>query len=140
MLDENGYSPEDCRALSAVIGRIGDRWTIMVVGLLGTGPKRFNDIRRSLEGLSQRMLTLTLRGLERDGLVRRTQYPTKPPAVEYALTERGQTLLVPVHAIAKWAWDQRDNVLESRRQYDQAPAAEARPGNSRVHRLSAKAR
>jgi DNA-binding HxlR family transcriptional regulator len=140
MLSEDGYSPEDCRALSAVIGRIGDRWTIMVVGLLGTGPKRFNDIRRSLEGLSQRMLTLTLRGLERDGLVVRTQYPTRPPAVEYALTERGQTLLVPVHAIAKWAWDHRDDVLASRRQYDQAPAEAVPDSGSRVHRLSGKAR
>lgn len=140
MLSEDGYSPEDCRALSAVIGRIGDRWTIMVVGLLGTGPKRFNDIRRSLEGLSQRMLTLTLRGLERDGLVVRTQYPTRPPSVEYALSERGETLLVPVHAIAKWAWDHRDDVLESRRRYDQAPSAQADHGASRVHRLSSKAR
>ena len=70
--------PEDCRAVSEVLDRIGDKWSVLVVVTLGDGPKRFNELRRSIASISQRMLTLTLRGLERDGLISRTVFPTVP--------------------------------------------------------------
>src|ERR1700736_5486935 len=91
--------PEDCRAVSEVLARVGDKWTVLVVTVLGDGPKRFNELRRALGSISQRMLTLTLRGLERDGLVTRTVFPTIPPRVDYALTRLGHSLLEPVIAI-----------------------------------------
>ena len=90
MLPSNLHVPEDCRAVSEVLSRVGDKWTILVVGELGNGPKRFNEIRRALGSISQRMLTLTLRGLERDGLVTRTVFPTVPPRVDYELTKLGR--------------------------------------------------
>src|SRR5215469_15253731 len=93
----------DCRAVSAVLARIGDKWSVLIVALLGDGPKRFNEIKRLVGGISQRMLTLTLRGLERDGLVTRTVFPTVPPRVDYELTELGRSLGQPVDALAAWA-------------------------------------
>src|SRR5689334_352053 len=92
----NLHVPEDCRAVSEVLSRVGDKWTILVVSELGQGPKRFNEIRRALGSISQRMLTLTLRGLERDGLVTRTVFPTIPPRADYELTRLGRSLLEPV--------------------------------------------
>jgi DNA-binding HxlR family transcriptional regulator len=89
----------DCRAVADVLARVGDKWTVYVVGHLRGGPMRFNEIRRAIGGISQRMLTLTLRGLERDGLVTRTVYPTIPPRVDYELTELGRTLIEP---LAPW--------------------------------------
>jgi DNA-binding HxlR family transcriptional regulator len=85
---------------------------------LGNGPRRFSELRRMIEGISQRMLTLTLRGLERDGLVTRTIYPTIPPRVEYALTPLGQTLLVPVQALAHWAQEHRPEIQQARDTFD----------------------
>jgi DNA-binding HxlR family transcriptional regulator len=89
--------PSDCRAISDVLARVGDKWSVLVVTRLGNGPVRFNELRRSIGGISQRMLTLTLRGLERDGLITRTVFPTIPPRVDYALTRwrrfyRGQVI------------------------------------------------
>src|SRR5216110_2634867 len=95
--------PEDCRAVSEVLARVGDKWTVLVVSLLGEGPKRFNELRRALGSISQRMLTLTLRGLERDGLVTRTAFPSIPPRVEYELTGLGHSLLEPVSGLGLWA-------------------------------------
>src|ERR1700759_1439131 len=86
------HVPGDCRAVSEVLSRVGDKWTVLVVSTLGDGPKRFNELRRALGSISQRMLTLTLRALERDGLVTRTVYPTIPPRVENELTELGRTV------------------------------------------------
>jgi DNA-binding HxlR family transcriptional regulator len=83
---------EDCRAVSSVLARVGDKWSVLIIVLLGDGPKRFNEIKRMVGGISQRMLTLTLRGLERDGLVTRTQFPTIPPRVDYELTQLGRSL------------------------------------------------
>jgi DNA-binding HxlR family transcriptional regulator len=83
---------EDCRAVSSILGRVGDKWTVLIVVRLGDGPKRFNEIKRMVGGISQRMLTFTLRGLERDGLVTRTVFPTSPQRVEYKLTKLGSTL------------------------------------------------
>lgn len=91
-----------CRALGQVLDRIGDKWTVMVVGGLSTGPMRFNALLRLIGGVSHRMLTLTLRGLEGDGLVKRTVYPTVPPKVEYELTEVGRSLIKPLHALSEW--------------------------------------
>jgi DNA-binding HxlR family transcriptional regulator len=93
---------EECRAISETLARIGDKWTVLVVELIASGPTRFNEIRRTIGNISQRMLTLTLRELERDGLVTRTVYPTVPPRVEYQLTKLGRTLREPLIAVADW--------------------------------------
>jgi len=112
------HLPEDCRAVSEVLARVGDKWTILVVVVLGEGPKRFNEIRRSLGSISQRMLTLTLRGLERDGLATRTVYPTVPPRVQYELTRLGRSLLEPVSGLGAWARHNRVAIQEARRRFD----------------------
>src|ERR671930_1337254 len=96
LIPSNLHDAEDCRAVSEVLARVGDKWTVLVVNELGDGPKRFNALRRALGSISQRMLTLTLRGLERDGLVTRTVTPSIPPRVDYALTRLGRSLLDPV--------------------------------------------
>jgi DNA-binding HxlR family transcriptional regulator len=92
-----------CRTISTLLSRIGDKWTVLVVSSLGEGPRRFNELRREIPSVSQRMLTLTLRNLERDGLVSRTVTPTIPPRVDYELTEMGHSLLKPVTALSEWA-------------------------------------
>jgi DNA-binding HxlR family transcriptional regulator len=89
------------------LARIGDKWTVVVVGVLAHGPMRYSQIFKLVEGVSQRMLTLTLKSLERDGLVTRTVYPTNPPRVDYELTERGKTLIVPLHLLWTWAHTNR---------------------------------
>src|SRR4029453_4010915 len=122
-LPSNLHVPEDCRAVSEVLDRIGDKWSVLVVVMLGGGPKRFNELRRSIASISQRMLTLTLRGLERDGLVTRTMFPTIPPRVDYALTELGLSLLGPVDALGAWARQNRQQIQQARAHFD---AAEAR--------------
>jgi DNA-binding HxlR family transcriptional regulator len=109
---------EDCRRVSAILSRVGDKWTVLVVGLLGAGPKRFNEIKRMVGGISQRMLTLTLRGLERDGLVTRTVYPTIPPRVDYELTDLGRSLLQPVGALGDWARAHGAAVEAARERFD----------------------
>jgi DNA-binding HxlR family transcriptional regulator len=118
MLPSNLHVPEDCRAVSEVLSRVGDKWTILVVGELGNGPRRFNEIRRSLGSISQRMLTLTLRGLERDGLVLRTVFPTVPPRVEYELTALGRSLLEPVSGLGLWARQNRAAIQSARQRFD----------------------
>src|SRR5439155_3611225 len=112
------HVPEDCRAVSEVLARVGDKWTALVVGVLGDGPKRFNELRRALGSISQRMLTLTLRGLERDGLVTRTMFPSIPPRVDYALTDLGCSLLTPVNALGTWARQNRQKIQQARVQFD----------------------
>src|SRR3979409_2446460 len=114
------HVPEDCRAVSEVLSRVGDKWTILVVGELGNGPRRFNEIRRALGSISQRMLTLTLRALERDGLVTRTVFPTIPPRVDYELTKLGRSLLEPVSALGLWAIKNRPAIQDARRRFDGA--------------------
>ena len=118
------HVPDDCRTISEVLARVGDKWTVLVVGELGNGPKRFNEIRRSLGSISQRMLTLTLRGLERDGLVTRTVFPTVPPRVDYELTGLGKSLLEPVSGLALWARQNREVIQRARVRFD---AVERRP-------------
>jgi DNA-binding HxlR family transcriptional regulator len=120
VLPDNLHVAEDCRAVSEVLARVGDKWTILVVSELGHGPKRFNEIRRALGSISQRMLTLTLRGLERDGLVTRTVFPTIPPKVEYELTKLGRSLLEPVSGIGLWARQNRSAIQDARKRFDMA--------------------
>ena len=103
-----------------ILDRIGDRWTVLIVSVLGEGDARFSELRRRIEGVSQKMLTQTLRGLERDGLVRRTVYPEVPVRVEYALTDAGQTLLEPLHALQKWSIEHLSDVSASQDAYDRA--------------------
>ncbi|GEM46330.1 winged helix-turn-helix transcriptional regulator [Deinococcus cellulosilyticus] len=113
-----------CPTLLEVLTRIGDKWSLCVIGRLYQGPMRFNALKRSIGGVSQRMLTLTLRGLERDGLIQRTVYPTNPPSVEYQLTELGHTLIGPVKAIFDWAEGHRLDIQQARMQFDaQQPGA-----------------
>lgn len=106
--------------MSEVLSRVGDKWTVLVVGTLGDGPKRFNELRRALGSISQRMLTLTLRALERDGLVTRTLFPTIPPRVEYELTKLGHSLLEPVSSLGLWARQHRSAIEIARRRFDAA--------------------
>src|SRR5512139_595254 len=120
LLPGNLHVPEDCRAVSEVLSRVGDKWTVLVVSALGEGPKRFNELRRALGSISQRMLTLTLRGLERDGLVTRTVFPTIPPRVDYELTRLGRSLLEPVNGIGLWARQHQDAIEDARRRFDAA--------------------
>jgi DNA-binding HxlR family transcriptional regulator len=103
-----------------VLDRVGDKWSVFVVATLRHGPKRFSELRRTIEGISQRMLTLTLRGLERDGLVTRTVTPSIPPRVDYELTSLGTTLMVPLTALAHWAEEHRATIQASRERYDSA--------------------
>jgi DNA-binding HxlR family transcriptional regulator len=102
------------RVLGQVLDRIGNKWTVMVVGALSKGPLRFNALMRAIDGVSHRMLTLTLRGLEQDGLVKRTSYPTSPPKVEYELTPCGRSLIEPLRELAKWAEAHRADVRKAR--------------------------
>ena len=115
--------PRTAGPISEVLDRVGDKWSVLVVATLGEGPKRFNELRRAIASISQRMLTLTLRGLERDGLVTRTMFPTIPPRVDYALTELGCSLLTPVNALGAWARQNRQTIEQARVHFD---AAEAR--------------
>jgi DNA-binding HxlR family transcriptional regulator len=96
-------SEYDACPVTDLFRRIGDKWTLLILVLLGQRPHRFNELQRRIEGISQRMLTRTLRALETDGLVRRTVFPTVPPRVEYALTPLGRTLLDPLSEVANWA-------------------------------------
>lgn len=100
-----------------LLNRIGDRWTVLVVGALGSERLRFSELQRRIEGISQKMLTQTLRSLEQDGLVTRTVYPEVPPRVEYELTEVGSTLQQPLDAIEQWARTHMQHVLDSREKH-----------------------
>jgi DNA-binding HxlR family transcriptional regulator len=129
LIPGNLHVPEDCRTISEVLSRVGDKWTVLVVDTLGNGPMRFNELRRALGSISQRMLTLTLRGLERDGLVTRTVFPTIPPRVDYELTKLGRSLREPVNQLSQWARQNRAAMEHARRRFDAAGErrAEARP-------------
>ncbi len=130
--DEGDHT--DCRAVSEMLARIGDKWTVLVVELLKDGPMRFNEIRRTVSSISQRMLTLTLRDLERDGLVTRTVYPTIPPRVEYALTKLGRSLYEPISGVAAWVRRNRPSIEAARKTFDAGDTAKPshRRGPKRV--------
>jgi DNA-binding HxlR family transcriptional regulator len=107
-----------CRTISTLLSRIGDKWTVLVVQTLGEGGRRFNELRREIPSISQRMLTLTLRNLERDGLVNRTVTPTIPPRVDYELTELGRSLEKPICGLATWAMDNVERIHTAQARFD----------------------
>ena len=118
MIPGNLEVPGECRAVSEILSRIGDKWTVLVVSVLAPGSRSFSEIRRALGSISQRMLTLTLRGLERDGLVTRTVHATVPPRVDYELTTLGRSLIAPVDTLVGSARDNRVMIDQSRQRYD----------------------
>lgn len=112
------HNSTDCRAVSSVLARVGDKWSVLIIVLLGDGPKRFNEIKRMVGGISQRMLTLTLRGLERDGLVTRTIFPTIPPRVDYELTKLGRSLWKAVEPLGAWAQGHLRDIRTAQEKFD----------------------
>jgi DNA-binding HxlR family transcriptional regulator len=108
----------DCSKVSQVLARIGEKWSMLIVMLLRDGPRRFNEIKRSTGGISQQMLTRSLRGLERDGMITRKTYPTSPPQVEYSLTGLGHSLSEPVTAFGLWVQKHLPEIEASREKYD----------------------
>jgi DNA-binding HxlR family transcriptional regulator len=107
-----------CRSITPILQRIGDKWSILIVMTLARGPRRFNELKRLVDGISQRMLTLNLRGLEREGLISRKIFPTIPPKVEYALTDLGKTLCMHVIALGQWAEENFDAITAARAAFD----------------------
>ncbi|WP_457300101.1 winged helix-turn-helix transcriptional regulator [Phyllobacterium sp. P5_D12] len=122
-----------CSAVHHILARVGDKWTVLVVSYLGNRSMRFNELKRAINGISQKMLTSTLRSLERDGFVTRTVYPTIPPRVDYELTDLGRDLLVPVRGLGDWAIRNEQRVSEARARFD------ATHGNAEVQRRFADA-
>lgn len=114
-----------CRNVAPVLNRIGDKWSVLIVMILARAPRRFNELKRDIDGISQRMLTLTLRGLERDGLVHRAVQPTVPPKVTYSLTDLGQSLTAPVGALGAWAIAHIDCIRAAQERFDLATHAAA---------------
>lgn len=107
-----------CQTISSLLQRIGDKWSVLVVSTLGSGSKRFNELRREIPSVSQRMLTLTLRNLERDGLVNRTVTPSIPPRVDYELTALGRSLQGPIGQLQQWALDNVGAIHAAQAAYD----------------------
>ena len=108
-----------CQTISALLQRIGDKWTVLVVTTLFGGSRRFNELRREIPAVSQRMLTLTLRNLERDGLVSRTVTPSIPPRVDYELTGLGRSLHEPLHALEQWALEHVADIHDAHARFDE---------------------
>lgn len=109
---------EGCRVTREILDRVGDKWSLYIIATLANGTRRFNELKREIDGISQRMLTLTLRGLERDGLITRTIYPTIPPRVDYELTALGMTLWGPVMSLVKWADANKLAISAARAHFD----------------------
>ena len=110
-------APTCCTAVAPVLARVGDKWSMFIVMLLGEGPVRFNELKRRIDGISQRMLSLTLRNLERDGLVSRTATPSVPTRVDYALTDLGRSLAAPVRKLGAWAQAHHAEIMAARERY-----------------------
>ncbi len=119
-----GLHSAGCRNVAPVLNRVGDKWSMMIVMMLSNGPQRFSELKRAIDGISQRMLTLSLRGLERDGLVTRTVTPTIPPRVDYELTELGRSLREPVKALGEWAIEHIACIRAAQERFDEARNAE----------------
>ncbi|MBA4492388.1 helix-turn-helix domain-containing protein [Paracoccus sp. S1E-3] len=115
---ESGELVTECQAVRPILARIGDKWSVMIVMTLRAGPRRFNEIKRAIGTISQRMLTLSLRGMERDGLLTRKVYPTTPPRVEYELTPLGHSLRGPVEALGQWALAHQGVIAEAQTRFD----------------------
>jgi DNA-binding HxlR family transcriptional regulator len=118
---------QDCQKVSQILARIGEKWSMLVVMLLRDGPRRFNDIKRNTAGISQQMLTRTLRGLERDGIVTRRIFPTSPPQVEYSLTALGRSMSEPVSAFGEWVQAHLGEIDAARRRFDERDGKVERP-------------
>src|SRR4030081_3466454 len=123
VLPPQPHLESDCRGVASILARVGDKWSVFVIMLLGNGPRRFNEIKRMVGGISQRMLTLTLRGLERDGLTTRAVSPTIPPRVDYELTDLGRGLWQPVEALGKWASEHQTEIKDARAGFDRRNGA-----------------
>jgi DNA-binding HxlR family transcriptional regulator len=117
-LPPSPHADGNCRGVASVLARVGDKWSVLVIMLLGNGPRRFNELKRMIGGISQRMLTLTVRGLERDGLLTRTVFPTIPPRVDYELTDLGRGLARPVQALGQWAFEHLPEIERARTDFD----------------------
>lgn len=115
---KNGFDQSKCTIVSEMLSRLGDKWTILIIMQLRDQPKRFGELKRAVVGISQRMLTLTLRALERDGIVSRTVYPTVPPSVEYALTDLGLSFSAPVEEVGGWVFLNHDKIHAARSAFD----------------------
>ena len=109
-----------CKNVAPVLNRVGDKWSMMIVMILANGPQRFSELKRAIDGISQRMLTLSLRGLERDGLLTRTVTPSIPPRVDYELTELGISLRQPVKALGEWAIEHIGCIRDAQNAFDAA--------------------
>ena len=116
----------DCQRISQVLARVGEKWSILIIMMLAGEPRRFSELKRSINGISQRMLTLCLRGLERDGLISRTVIAVMPPHVEYALTPLGESLTTPVVALGNWASEHIGDIDVAREAFDQAERLQAK--------------
>ena len=114
----------ECVVVREILDRIGDKWSVLVIGLLGERGHRFNELKHAIDGISQRMLTLTLRQLEHDGLVSRTVHATVPPRVDYALTPLGESVLKPISGLIVWAREHGTDVAEARRAYEASRVAD----------------
>jgi DNA-binding HxlR family transcriptional regulator len=114
----DGFVSHACRRVTPVLNRVGDKWSMQIVMALGFGPRRFSELKREIDGISQRMLTLSLRGLERDGLISRHVTPTIPPRVDYELTELGMSLRDPVRALGRWASEHIDCIRAAQERFD----------------------
>lgn len=124
MKPDDTYTPHDCRPVGEILNQIGGKWTVLVITRLKHGPMRFSELKRLIGGISQKVLTATLRELEMNGLVTRTVTPTIPPRVDYELTDLGRDLLVPLDAVSEWAIANRQRVLEARKAFlEQNPDA-----------------
>lgn len=119
-LEHEQYEGAGCSATVEILDRIGDKWTVILVGALGRGAMRFNELMRATAGISHRMLTIRLRSLERDGLVKRTAYATIPPRVDYELTELGHSLIAPLLVLSQWALENRSAIKAAQDSYDAA--------------------
>ena len=119
MTKDKDHLPSDCRPIAQILSRVGDKWSILLLNVLGEETMRFKDLHRAMHGISQRMLTVTLRNLERDGLISRTVYPTIPPKVEYCLSSRGRSLRCAIVPIAEWVTQNREGIEQAQRRFDE---------------------
>ena len=120
--DKSSMVAECCPAIRSMLSRLGDKWSMLIVALISKRSMRFNELRRNIDGISQRMLTRSLRDLERDGLVKRTVTPTTPPSVDYALTPLGETLMKPVYGFIEWTLENAAAVATAQKSYDRKQA------------------
>jgi DNA-binding HxlR family transcriptional regulator len=136
------WSDQDADFIREVLDLVGDKWSVLIIGTLADGPIRYSDLADAIPGISQRMLTLTLKQLQRNGLISRTAYPEVPPRVEYSLTELGTSLLSTVLALAAWSADHHAEILRHQAAFDADTASPGGPGSvgpsTRVRATTAK--